>query len=60
MHSFSFLMNLTPFLDQVVTPVPEQTTGDAAGVLLIILIIFLVFVGFLIWDVLKKKRGDNK
>ena len=64
------LRNLLPFLDLVITPrstatptpdpeitpVPTQATDSMPGVLLIVLIIFLIFIGILIWNVLKKKK----
>ena len=64
------LWNLLPFLDiaitphSTVTPTPDPTmtsvsaeTADSmTGVLLIVLIIFLIFIGILIWNALKKKK----
>ena len=64
------LWNLLPFLDLVITPrstatptpdptitpIPAQTTDSMPVVLLIVLIIFLIFIGILIWNALKKKK----
>lgn len=64
------LRNLLPFLDLVITPrstatptpeptitpIPAQGADSMPGVLLIVLIIFLIFIGILIWNALKKKK----
>ena len=46
----------TPLADPVVTPVPTQAASGIPGTLLIVLIIFLIFIGILIWKTLKKKK----
>lgn len=47
----------SPSLDQVIEP-QTSTTPEASftGLLLIVLVIFLIFVGCLIWKSLKQKK----
>lgn len=46
-----------PLLDQVIEPqVSTMPDTSFTGLLLIILVIFLAFIGCLIWSALKKKK----
>jgi len=47
---------VTPTPDSAMTPASTQTSDSMSGVLLIVLIIFLIFIGILIWNALKKKK----
>lgn len=57
MNALFSLWTLFPFLDQVVTP-PSATPPDSSlsTLLVIILILFLAFIGYLIWCALTKKK----
>lgn len=46
----------TPTPDLTITPVPAQEADSMPGVFLIVLIIFLIFIGILIRNALKKKK----
>lgn len=62
MNLFFSLWTLFPFLDLVITPPPEITTptGEPSPAMspvpIIVLVLFLIFIGYLIWNALKKKK----
>ena len=46
----------TVVLDQVIEPQPLPPDTSFTGLLLIVLVLFLAFIGCLIWNALKKKK----
>lgn len=57
MNALFPLWRSLPFLDQVFTP-PSTVPPDSSptALLVIILILFLAFIGYLIWCALTKKK----
>ena len=57
MNIFSFLSMYLPFLDVAIGPSFSTNEIDPAtkAIVLIILIVFLCFIGYLIWNSLHKK-----
>ena len=58
MNIFNFLPMYFPFLDVAFGPSFSASEVDPVtkGILLVILVLFLLFIGYLIYNVLKKKK----
>lgn len=52
----TFTPTPTAVLDQVIEPQVTSPETSFTGLLLIVLVLFLTFIGYLIWNALKKKK----